>query len=91
MGALPSVSRGPVLIRAAQSRSLLPLPLPLPFRLSRSLTLRLPPLSLCPLALSIQGVRALPSFHFWKGNKQVAPGLVGFGLALGFGLGLGLG
>ena len=43
MGALPSVSRGPVLIRAAQSRSLLPLPLPLPFRLSRSLTLRLPP------------------------------------------------
>ena len=24
-----------------------------------------------PFAFAIQGVRALPSFHFWKGSKQV--------------------
>ena len=46
----------------------------LPIRLKRPLPIATPHApcpSPSPFAFAIQGVRALPSFHFWKGSKQV--------------------
>ena len=59
-GLAPNLARTRITCSLFASFGLYPLLRPMPHAHSPS-----------PFAFAIQGVRALPSFHFWKGSKQV--------------------